>query len=189
MLSLLNIITEVREDLRWKIEDGVVMFVTAEELTGGQVLRMYEVRDLIRAVTDFPGREINIQPSGGVPEVDDELEEREGLVLTEDALDTLLFRVDQDYDGEWDADAIGAMPEIIYETPGPVAMVVEVMDPFGATAADVVLFEVAELPTVPTPMAGCGCSGDGEPQSGALVLGLMGVGLAARRRRQRRRMR
>ena len=90
VLSLLNIITEVREELRWKIEDGVVKFVTAEELTGGQVLRMYEVRDLIHAIRDFPGREINITPSGGLPEVDDELEERDGLVLTEDTLDSLI---------------------------------------------------------------------------------------------------
>ena len=102
VLSVLNIIAEIRESLRWKIEDGVVKFVTVEELVGGQVLRMYEVRDLVRAVRDFPGPEININPSGGVPEVDDEVEEREALVLTVDTLETLIR--DNVAVESWDAD-------------------------------------------------------------------------------------
>jgi type II secretory pathway component GspD/PulD (secretin)/tetratricopeptide (TPR) repeat protein len=88
--QLLDIITEVRANLRYKIADGVVKFVTKEELVGGQVLHMYEVRDLIRPVRDFPGREINIQPSGGVPESDEEVPEREFLVVNDEALDTLI---------------------------------------------------------------------------------------------------
>ncbi len=107
VLSLLNIITEVRENLRWKIEDGVVKFVTAEELVGGQILRMYEVRDIIRPITDFPGREININPSGGVPEIDEDIEEREGLVLAEDSLDTLIR--DNVAAESWDADPANSL--------------------------------------------------------------------------------
>ena len=107
VLSLLNIITEVRENLRWKIEDGVVKFVTVEELVGGQILRMYEVRDIIRPITDFPGREININPSGGVPEVDEDIEEREGLVLAEDSLDTLIR--DNVAAESWDADPANSL--------------------------------------------------------------------------------
>jgi type II secretory pathway component GspD/PulD (secretin) len=105
--QLLDIITEVRENLRYKVEDGVVKFVTQEEMIGGQVLRMYEVRDLIRPVRDFPGREINIQPSGGVPESDEEIEEREFLIVTEDTLDGLIRdNVDPE---SWDADPANAL--------------------------------------------------------------------------------
>ncbi len=107
ILSLLNIITEVRANLRWKIENGVVKFVTAEELTGGQILKMYEVRDLIRPISDFPGREINITPSGGLPEVTDDLEKREALVITEDALDNLIR--DNIAPASWDADEANSL--------------------------------------------------------------------------------
>ena len=103
----LDIIVEVRENLAWKVEDGIVKFVTREELTGGQVLRMYEVRDLIRPITDFPAREINISPSGGPPEVDEDLEEREALVITEDSLDALIR--DNVARDSWDADPANSL--------------------------------------------------------------------------------
>lgn len=88
--KILDIITETSEELRWKVEDGVVKFVTSSELVGGQVLAMYEVRDLIHAVPDFPGRDINISPSGGLEPPDEDFDEREGLVVTADALDALI---------------------------------------------------------------------------------------------------
>ena len=90
VFKILQLITEVREQLHWKVEDGIVKFVTAEEMIGGQVLRMYEVRDLIRPITDFPGREINVEPSGGIEPFDEDFEEREALVITEDRLDGLI---------------------------------------------------------------------------------------------------
>ena len=105
--QLLDIITEVRENLRYKIEDGVVKFVTKDELVGGQVLRMYEVRNLIRPVRDFPGREINIQPSGGVPESDEEIPERDFLVITGDALDALIR--DNVAPESWEADPANSL--------------------------------------------------------------------------------
>jgi len=88
--NVLDIIAETSESLRWKISDGVVMFVTKEETFGGQVLKMYEVRDIIHPVPNFPGREINISPSGGLEQPDEEIEERDGLVVTPDALETLI---------------------------------------------------------------------------------------------------
>ena len=105
--QLLDIITEVRENLRYKIEDGVVKFVTKEELVGGQTLRMYEVRDLIRPVRDFPGREINIQPSGGVPESDEEVAERDFLIITDDNLDSLIR--DNVAPETWEADPANSL--------------------------------------------------------------------------------
>ncbi len=88
--KVLDIIADTSESLRWKVEDGVVMFVTKDELKGGQVLRFYEVRDIIHPVPNFPAREINISPSGGLEQPDEEIEEREGLVVTGDALEGLI---------------------------------------------------------------------------------------------------
>jgi len=87
---ILDIIAETRENLRWKVEDGVVKFVTREELVGGQVLRMYEVRDLIRPIPEFPGRDVNVSVSGGLFLPEEDLEEREANVVTSDLLDTLI---------------------------------------------------------------------------------------------------
>ncbi len=131
ILSLLNIITEVRPNLRWKIEHGVVKFVTAEELTGDQILKMYEVRDLIRPITDFPGREININPSGGVPEVQEDLEAREALVITEDALDTLIR--DNIAPESWDADPANSLrisngTMVVNQTPEVQAQIQRLLD-------------------------------------------------------------
>ncbi|HVS18081.1 MAG TPA: hypothetical protein VMT18_05735, partial [Planctomycetota bacterium] len=88
--KVLDIIADTSESLRWKVQDGVVMFVTKDELKGGQVLRFYEVRDIIHPVPNFAGREINISPSGGLEQPDEEFEEREGLVVTGDALEGLI---------------------------------------------------------------------------------------------------
>jgi type II secretory pathway component GspD/PulD (secretin) len=88
--KVLDIIADTSESLRWKVQDGVVMFVTKDELQGGQVLRFYEVRDIIHPVPNFAGREINISPSGGLEQPDEEFEEREGLVVTGDALEGLI---------------------------------------------------------------------------------------------------
>jgi type II secretory pathway component GspD/PulD (secretin) len=105
--KVLDLIAETSEVLRWKIEDGVVKFVTAEELTGGQVLQMYEVRDIVHPIPDFPGREINVVPSGGTPEIDEELAEREGLVVTSDKLDQLIR--DNIASESWDLDPANSM--------------------------------------------------------------------------------
>jgi len=88
--SLLDLILELKTELRWKIEDGVVKIVTKAEAKGGQILRMYEVRDLIHAISDFPGREMNVAPSGGVNLPEEDRPEREANVITDTALDQLI---------------------------------------------------------------------------------------------------
>ncbi len=88
--TVLDLIADTSESLRWMIRDGVVMFVTKEETFGGQILKMYEVRDIIHPVKNFPGREINISPSGGLEEPEEDLEEREGLVVTKDILENMI---------------------------------------------------------------------------------------------------
>ena len=131
VLKILQIITELKENLKWKIEDGVVKFVTAEEMIGGQVLRMYEVRDLIRPITDFPGREINVEPSGGIDPFDEEFEEREALVITEDSLDSLIR--DNISPESWDADPANSMRTssgtlVVNQTPEVQAQIQELLD-------------------------------------------------------------
>jgi type II secretory pathway component GspD/PulD (secretin) len=88
--KVLDIIVETHENLRWKVEDGVVKFVTKDELKGGQILSTYEVRDLIHPIPDFPGREMNVAPSGGVQLVEEEKVEREANIVTADALEQLI---------------------------------------------------------------------------------------------------
>jgi type II secretory pathway component GspD/PulD (secretin) len=89
--NILELIAATSENLRWRIEDGVVKFVTASDLAGGQTLRMYPVSSLISPIPDFPSREINVEPSNGIDYPDEELSEREALVITRDELETLLM--------------------------------------------------------------------------------------------------
>jgi Flp pilus assembly secretin CpaC len=88
--KVLDLIAETSEQVRWTVKNGVVMFVVKDELRGGQVLRTYEVRDLIHPIPDFPGREINVQPSGGVFQAEEQPEERDYNVVGDDALDQLI---------------------------------------------------------------------------------------------------
>ncbi|MGK0220448.1 MAG: tetratricopeptide (TPR) repeat protein, partial [Planctomycetota bacterium] len=88
--SVLNLIAETRESLRWKIQDGVVKFITSDELLGGQVNETYSVHGLITPIPDFPGTEINISPSGGIAEPDEDFEEREANVILPSVLEDLI---------------------------------------------------------------------------------------------------
>ena len=88
--KVLDIITETRDSLRWMVEDGVVKFITSGELIGGQVLRTYSVHDLVHAIQDYPGREMNVAPSGAMIELDEEIEERETNVVTTSMLEDLI---------------------------------------------------------------------------------------------------
>jgi len=105
--KVLDLIADTSESLRWKVEDGVVKFVTIDQMTGGQVLELYAVSDLIRPVTDFPGRVINVNPSGGLEQPEEDIEEREALVVTSDTLDALIR--DNVAAESWDADPANSM--------------------------------------------------------------------------------
>ena len=94
--NVLDIIAETSENLRWKVEDGVVKFVTKDELTGGQVLRLLrgarhhppgaELLRAARSTFQPVGRQRGTRTSTS----DEEFEEREGLVVTADALEGLI---------------------------------------------------------------------------------------------------
>jgi len=102
--KVLDLILEVVEskDLRWKVEDGVVKFVTKEEFVGGQELVTYGVQDLIHPIPDYPGREINVAPSGGLTPPEEDLPEREANVVNNSMLEDLIRQtIEPD---SWDAD-------------------------------------------------------------------------------------
>jgi len=69
--DLLNIVTQVK-GLAWKIEDGVVKITTVDDLSQDMVLEIYNVRDLVNPINDFPGEEISLQPATGLGLFDEE---------------------------------------------------------------------------------------------------------------------
>ena len=89
--KILDLISETRESLRWKVEDGVVKFVTIEEMVGGQILKTYSVQDLIHPIRDYPGGDINVDPSGGIIPPDEDFDEREANVITSTLLEDLII--------------------------------------------------------------------------------------------------
>ena len=99
--KVLDLIADTSESLRWKVEDGVVKFVTIDQMTGGEVLELYAVSDLIRPIVDFPGTVINVQPSGGLEQPEEDIDEREALLVTGDDLDSLIR--DNVYPESWDS--------------------------------------------------------------------------------------
>lgn len=90
VFNILNLIRDTRESLTWKVDDGIVKFVTRDEATGGQVLVNYPVHDLITPIKDYPGPIINVQPSGGIESNEEEPEERESNVISGDQLEILI---------------------------------------------------------------------------------------------------
>ncbi|MHC4375066.1 MAG: hypothetical protein ACYS26_00565 [Planctomycetota bacterium] len=88
--SVLNLIAETTEGLDWKIEDGVVKFVTSEELVGDLNFVIYEVRDLVKPPRDFAGPEIDVLPSEGIEYVEEDPREPDAAVITGDDLVALI---------------------------------------------------------------------------------------------------
>ncbi|MEM6567675.1 MAG: hypothetical protein AAF957_04660, partial [Planctomycetota bacterium] len=86
----LDTIATLTEGMSWKVEDGVVLFVTDEEMTGGQVYATYSVADLVTPIPDFAAPDINVEPSGGLPLPDEDLPEREANIIETGALEELI---------------------------------------------------------------------------------------------------
>ncbi len=60
----LKLITSIKS-LSFRIEKGVVQIGTTEEGRGAPVLDIYDVKDLTVPIRPFPGKDINLVPSGG----------------------------------------------------------------------------------------------------------------------------
>ncbi|MBC8328047.1 MAG: hypothetical protein ISR76_10915 [Planctomycetes bacterium] len=84
---LLRLVESLSGDqLRFVVRNGVVNVLSAQEAAGGYVLHKYEVRDIVRPVRDFVGVDVNLAPSGGLEEVEEEAFERDATILSEDDL-------------------------------------------------------------------------------------------------------
>ena len=57
------IVSSPSKRLSWKIDNGVVLLITDEEKTGGQVNATYSVADLVTPIQDFVAPDINVEPS------------------------------------------------------------------------------------------------------------------------------
>ncbi|QDV08235.1 Type II secretion system protein D precursor [Planctomycetes bacterium Poly30] len=90
VMLVLNLIAETVPDVSWKIEDGVVLFVTQEELTGGQVNATYSVADLVTPIPDYAAPDINVEPSQGLALPEEDIEEREANVIGISQLEELI---------------------------------------------------------------------------------------------------
>ena len=128
--QILSIIEDLtNNEVKFVIRNGVVNVVTTEEDSGGQVRRHYEVRDIVRPVRDFVGTEINLSPSGGIDEVEEEIPEREATILTEDDLvSAIQENIDPD---SWDDVGTLSIENgtlIVYHTPAVQARVQQLLD-------------------------------------------------------------
>ena len=88
--SVLEVIDGSYEELSWMIEDGVVLFISSDELVGGQVNATYSVADLVTPIQDFIAPDINVQPSDDVIPPDEDLPEREANVIEAQQLEELI---------------------------------------------------------------------------------------------------
>lgn len=88
--TVLDLITDNIEDLTWKVQDGVVLLITKDERSGGQVNATYSVADLVTPIQDFVAPDINVEPSSGLEPPDEDLPEREANVVEAGQLEELI---------------------------------------------------------------------------------------------------
>ncbi len=89
-------------ELGYRVRDGVVTIISAVDATGGQVLEIYDVRDLTKTITSFSSRDYDLKPSSVFEDIEDEEFDPAPIVIDSDALvDLILTNIDQD---SWDAD-------------------------------------------------------------------------------------
>lgn len=86
--SALDLITRLKP-IRWKVQDGVVQLLTAEEGRGQTVTRMYDVREITNPLAQHPGRDILLR-TGEEEDLGAEEEEPLPVVVDIDKLQELL---------------------------------------------------------------------------------------------------
>ncbi|MCP3920725.1 MAG: hypothetical protein GY711_34800 [bacterium] len=87
----LNLIVELSDDeLAWTVRDGVVVVTTPDRARRAPRTTVYDVSDLIRGISNYPGPEMNIAPSGGITPPDEDLGEPMA-VINEDMLISLIM--------------------------------------------------------------------------------------------------
>ncbi len=77
--------------LSYRVKDGVVHILSQEEALGGQILEIYDIRDLAKVISNFPSKDFNLTPSGfSGDDFGDEGIEPQPLVLEADRLADLI---------------------------------------------------------------------------------------------------
>jgi len=61
--KILDLITTFR-GLAWNVTDGVVQITTPEAARGESIVQLYDVKDLATPIVNFPGEEVNLDPTG-----------------------------------------------------------------------------------------------------------------------------
>lgn len=101
--DLLRIMEDMMQgQVRFVVRYGAVHVVTEAEADTDVLTLQYEVRDIVRPISDFLLPEINLSPSGGIESEEEELPEVEANILTEDELvETIQSVIEPDsWDGE-----------------------------------------------------------------------------------------
>lgn len=91
-MEALELLLEISSTpLTYRIKDGVIRILSTEEAVGGQILEIYDIRDLAKIITNFPSKDFNLTPSGySEDDFGDEGEEPQPLVLEADRLADLI---------------------------------------------------------------------------------------------------
>ena len=95
------------ESVDWEIANGVVQFITVDELVTPLRTVLYDVRLLCYPLPDAPWvvrewRDITVEPSAGLVPFDEDFPEREAWVITADSLEGMI-RDNIDFES-WDSD-------------------------------------------------------------------------------------
>lgn len=101
--ALLPILEVMMQDqVKFVYRNGAMNVVAAAEADLDVFTQQFEVRDIVRPISDFVIPEINLSPSGGIESEEEELPEVEANILTEDELvETIQSVIEPDsWDGE-----------------------------------------------------------------------------------------
>ncbi len=128
-------ILRIMEDLmgsqvKFVVRHGAVWALTAEEADTEAITKLYEVRDIVRPVKDFPLGDYNLNPSGGIDSEAEELPEPEATILGDDDLITMITEsiAPDSWDGENHSAAIESGNLIVHHNPEVQAEVAQMLE-------------------------------------------------------------
>lgn len=130
--TVLNLITDNIEGLSWKVDNGVVLLITDDEKSGGQVNATYSVADLVTPIQDFVAPDINVEPSSGLDPADEDLPERAANVIEAGQLEELIQAAVAP--NSWDEDPNNSIRVtergtlVVRQTPGVQRQIVQLLD-------------------------------------------------------------
>lgn len=61
--QILDLVTKLI-GLAWNVENGVVQITTTEAARGALVVQLYDVKDIATPISNFPGQDVNLDPTG-----------------------------------------------------------------------------------------------------------------------------